>query len=159
MERYRPKMYANAITYPRSASRRERANGAALAIRPIISFTFANCESRRRSAICEREREQDVATPLVLCISSIHVAVSGTDPRRGAPLCTEAIRQSCEAGSDRVSRSPSAGCQESRTSGNQLQSMTERSVRCSKLISRIYARNTQEEATLEREEEEERRKE
>jgi len=56
----RPKMRANAITYPRSASRREGEDDATLAIRPIISFTFANCESRRRSAICqERKRERE----------------------------------------------------------------------------------------------------
>lgn len=47
--------------------------------------TFANCESRRPLAIRERG-ERGVATP-VLCISSIHVAVSGTDPRLSAPLC------------------------------------------------------------------------
>lgn len=100
-ERYVPKMCPNAITHPResaaaaaavaTAGKSGRAVGAP-AIRPIISFTFANCESRRRPAIRERI-ERGVATPSVLCISSIHVAVSGTDTRYGAPLCAEAIRK------------------------------------------------------------------
>lgn len=86
MERYISKIHANAITRPRTVAIKGRR--AALAVRPIISFTFAaNCESRRRAGRpAIRDGDRGVATLSALCISSIRVAVSGTDPRHGVPI-------------------------------------------------------------------------
>lgn len=60
-ERYVPKMRANAIIRSRVAAGKGDGRADAFAIRPIISFTFANCDSRRRSSGREAEREREGA--------------------------------------------------------------------------------------------------
>lgn len=114
-ERYAPKMRVNAIIHPRSTrSTTEKGCMSGRARHPIISFTFANCESWRRLAI----RERGVATP-VLCISSIHVAVSGTDPATVVRHYVrkrfgETLAQVCPAAQDKRQTSPEINCSQLR---------------------------------------------
>lgn len=91
MQRYISKIHVNAITRPRTATvKGRRAALAALADNFVYVRKLRIASPAGRPAI--RNGDRGVATPSALCISSIRVAVSGTDPRHGVPLCTEVIR-------------------------------------------------------------------
>lgn len=99
MERYISKIRANAITRPRTtAAKGRRAALAASADNFVYVRKLRIATPADRPAI--RDGDRGVATPSALCISSIRVAVSGTDPRHGVPLCTEAIREPSPSGTD-----------------------------------------------------------